>query len=183
MRIRGSRSLKAVLAGSLMLGAVAIGSAIVASATVAGAAPPQQTIYSNLTTAATRTLDYDWSAAYEATQMSEYGNQVDFAPGTSRTLSNVVVAMDSYACQSGSYGGNDCVSAPGATFSTPLTLNIYNVGADNAVGSLITSVTQTFAIPYRPTGNDTECPADQYGNPAGLYWDGSTPRTSRFPTT
>ena len=96
MRIRGSRGLKALVAGSLMLGAVAVGSALVGSASVAGATPPLQTIYSNLTTPATRTLDYDWSAAYEATQMSEYGNQVAFAQGTSRTLNNVVVAMDSY---------------------------------------------------------------------------------------
>ena len=167
------RRLMAVLA--VLVGTVTMGLVTVPTA-VAGAAGATQTIYNNTTTAATRTLDYDWSAAYEATQMGEFGNQVAFAPGTSRILNNVQVATISYACQvSGNAFSGDadpCVSNPNATFSQPLTLNLYNVGPDNSVGTLIDSVQQTFNIPYRPDGDDTHCPADVYGNPAGLYWDG-----------
>jgi hypothetical protein len=98
----------------------------------------------------------DVSYAFEATSNSEIGNLITFAPGTSRSINQVNVTMSSWACQTG--GGTSCVTTPGSTFSTPITLNIYNVGAGNAVGSLITTVTQTFNIPFRPSANATQCP-------------------------
>ena len=53
------------------------------------------------------------------------------------------------------YGtANACVTTPGATFNEPITLNIYGVGANNAVGGLLATDTQTFAIPYRPSASD-----------------------------
>ncbi|MBK7934979.1 MAG: hypothetical protein KA956_10985 [Pyrinomonadaceae bacterium] len=65
--------------------------------------------------------------------------------------------MSSWACQSGGWSTFDCVTTPGATFTHPITLNIYNVGPANSVGSLITSVTQTFSIPYRPSADLVNC--------------------------
>jgi len=69
-------------------------------------------------------------------------------------------------------GANPCLTTPGATFSEPITLNIYNVGPASAygpstVGNLVASDTQTFAIPYRPSEDDTDCT----GNKAGAWYD------------
>jgi len=109
------------------------------------------------------------SLSYEATATAEFGNQITFG-GTARVLDNVVVQMSSWGCESGNwstYATAPCVTTPGATFSEPITLNIYNVGPANAygpstAGSPITSLTQTFNIPYRPsadTNYTTDCAA------------------------
>jgi len=105
------------------------------------------------------------SQSFQATQTSEFGSQIIFA-GTARVLENVVVTMSSWACEFGSQAVNNvntinnptpgsCVTNPGATFAEPVTLNMYSVGANNAVGSLITTNTQTFNIPFRPTAEPT----------------------------
>ena len=92
------------------------------------------------------------SEAFEATSTSEFGNEINFATGQ-RLLSGATVTMDSWACQSGGWANqaNNCVTTPGATFSEPVTLNLYSVGVGNTVGPLISSTTQTFNIPYRPS--------------------------------
>ena len=92
------------------------------------------------------------SQCFECAQAGQIGNQVAFAPGAARLLDNVTVSLSDWNCQTGGVYSGDCASAAGATFTTPITLNLYNVGNDGtSVGSLITSVTQTFAIPDRPT--------------------------------
>jgi len=98
------------------------------------------------------------SLGFEATQTSEFGNQVSLS-GAANDLNNVVVTMSSWGCQNGAGGqgygtANACVTTPGATFNEPITLNIYGVGANNAVGGLLATDTQTFAIPYRPSASD-----------------------------
>ena len=80
------------------------------------------------------------SQAFQATQTSEFGNQVTLS-GAANQLNNVVVTLSSWGCESGAWGNaygtaNACVTTPGATFSEPITFNIYSVGADNAVGSI-----------------------------------------------
>jgi hypothetical protein len=92
------------------------------------------------------------SEAFEATSTSEFGNEINFATGQ-RLLSGATVTMDSWACQSGGWANqaNNCVTTPGATFSEPVTLNLYSVGVGNTVGPQISSTTQTFNIPYRPS--------------------------------
>jgi hypothetical protein len=98
------------------------------------------------------------SLGFEATQASEAGNLVQFSSSPARLLTGVSVTMDSWGCQSGNWYDNPiCSTTPGSTFSEPITFNLYNVGPSNAVGSLITTVTQTFNIPYRPS-TDPSCP-------------------------
>ena len=98
------------------------------------------------------------SLGFEATQASEAGNLIQFSGSSARLLQGVSVTMDSWGCQSGNWTDSPiCTTTPGSTFSEPITLNLYNVGASDAVGSLITSVTQTFNIPYRPS-TDPSCP-------------------------
>ena len=92
------------------------------------------------------------STSFEATGATEYGNQIVFA-GTARVLDNVDVTLDSFACQRGSGYSTSCASSPGATFTEPVTLNVYNVGTHNAVGSLIVSETQSFNLPYQPSAD------------------------------
>ncbi len=112
-----------------------------------------QTIYDNIPNPLPGNLP---SVAFEATQADQFGDRVQFA-GTSRTLTTVVQGMSSWGCESGHWYDGLCLTTPGATFSHPITLNIYNVGIGNQVGGLITSVTQTFAIPFRPSADNTNC--------------------------
>jgi hypothetical protein len=65
----------------------------------------------------------------------------------------VTVAMSSWGCQSGAWSSGDCATTPGATFTHPITLNLYGVLPSGEPGSLIASVTQSFAIPFRPSAN------------------------------
>lgn len=91
------------------------------------------------------------SQAFEATQTSEFGSQVELA-GTTRANPAVVVSMSSWACQN-LQSGAACHTEPKATFSYPITLNIYAVEPNNEPGTKLDTVTQTFAIPYRPSAS------------------------------
>lgn len=135
------------------------------------ASTTSQVIYDSTTTPNPPNLV---SEAYEATQTSELGNQITFAPGTSRILSQATITLSSWGCQSGGWT-NGCVTTPGSTFQEPITLNIYNVNPDNSVGSLITSVTQTFNIPYRPSSDPADCLLNQtqwYSSATGECYNG-----------
>ena len=88
------------------------------------------------------------SEAFEATQTSQLGNQISFTPGSGRVLTSVVVTLSSWGCQTGGWSTDDCSTTPGATFSEPITLNLYDVGHNGiAVGTKFASVTQTFPGP------------------------------------
>lgn len=100
------------------------------------------------------------SQAFEATQTSEFGGQVTFA-GTARKNPTITFAMSSWACQN-LQGAANCQTPKRATFVWPITLNVYEVGKENAPGKLIHSVTQNVAIPYRPSANK-RCPLTSEG--------------------
>ncbi|MGA7673170.1 MAG: hypothetical protein WBW04_22325 [Nitrolancea sp.] len=107
------------------------------------------------------------SQAFQANQVSEVGDEVTFA-GSARTLDMVTVSMDSYACESeGIWNSPNCTTTPGDTFSVPITLHIYNVGAGDTLGSEIATMTDTFDIPYRPSASTDEC---NEGNSSVGYW-------------
>ncbi len=102
------------------------------------------------------------SVGFEATAASEFGGQVEFA-GTARNQPTVKFVMSSWGCQSGSWNAGNCSTARHATFSQPLTVNVYAVGVDNEPGSLLGSVTHTFTMPYRPSANYTHCTGTDAG--------------------
>jgi hypothetical protein len=112
----------------------------------------------------------------EAYGFNEWGPGVQF-DGTARKLATATVTMSSFACESGSWDGvpSPCVSTPGHTYAVPITFNVYNVGTGGVVGSLITTKTQVFAIPFRPSGDPIHCPADPsyYAPHAVKWWDGT----------
>ncbi|HYW72835.1 MAG TPA: hypothetical protein VE961_17555 [Pyrinomonadaceae bacterium] len=105
------------------------------------------------------------SQPFQAQQASEFGDRVAFAPG-GRALRTVTVTMSSWACQTGGWTVG-CTTAAGATFTHPITLNIYNVGPGNSVGSLLATKTQVQTIPYRPSSDFANC-----GD--ARWYDGST---------
>lgn len=113
------------------------------------------------------------SIGFEATQTAQFGNEISLT--RSAKAANVVVTMDSWGCQSGSWTDDTCTTTPGSTFGEPLTLNIFRAPATNPTtqadtpgngvpGTLIASVTKTFAIPYRPSANNTKCIGDELGD-------------------
>ena len=108
------------------------------------------------------------SEAFEAQSASEFGGQIQLA-GTARTNPTVTVLMSSWGCESGHWYSGDCSTIPGATFSEPITLNVYSVGSGGAVGALVASATQTFNIPYRPSADSTNCT----GGDAGKWYSAS----------
>ncbi len=94
------------------------------------------------------------SVGAESSAFNQIGNEVLLRPHTN--IGHVKVTMESWACQSGSWQGG-CATTPGATFKAPLTLNLYRYSRSNpstgeiTPGRLITSVTKTFSIRYRPS--------------------------------
>ncbi len=137
--------------------------------------PKTQVLYDSIVSPQPQDM---FSEAFNATGTTEFGNEVNLAsPG--QELDSVQVTMSDWACQTGS--GTTCVTTPGATFPLSMTLTIYSVGADNSVGSIIASDTQTMNIPYRPSSNNSECLGPNLDNPNagpgaanGEWYNGST---------
>jgi hypothetical protein len=144
MYVRRILATLVALVGLMTVGLVTI------PASVAGASSGS-TIYDSTTTPLSQALP---SEGFEADALSQLGNQIQFSTGSGRVLTSAVVSLDSWACTSGTWESG-CDTTAGATFAEPVTLNLYTVGADNAVGSKIASITQTFNIPYRPSADAT----------------------------
>jgi hypothetical protein len=93
------------------------------------------------------------SHAFEATSTKQFGDEITFG-GTNRTLKAVRVTLSSWGCQTGHWFSNNCHSAHGATFSVPITLNIYSPPLTGfGTGSLLATKTQTFQVKYRPSAS------------------------------
>lgn len=90
------------------------------------------------------------SLGFQATQTAEFGDEVVFT-GTNRRLTSVTVTMSDWALHS------TYPTMPAAGWTHPITLNLYNTNtADPTLpGTLITSRTQTFSIPWRPEADPT----------------------------
>jgi len=93
-------------------------------------------------------------ALFESYAIAEFGGEVQLA-GSGRSNPVVSVLMASYACQHGQ--GPGCRTSPGASFSWPLTLEIYRTGPRDDRGPLLARVTRRFRIPYRPSARGA-CP-------------------------
>jgi hypothetical protein len=107
------------------------------------------------------------SLGYQATQTSEFGDNVAFA-GTNRRAMSVTVTMSDWA----KHSTYPSMSATG--WSHPITINLYKVdhsGPNPAVGTLIATKTQTFAIPWRPE-TDAACAGDDGYQVASVCYHG-----------
>ena len=121
----------------------------------------------------------------EAYAFAELGDGLGFLTSAG-TIGKVTVVMSSWACQSGTWQAG-CVSGKNATFNQPLTFNLYSVSGSPdtgwTAGALISSVTQTFALPYRPSATPGKCsdPSEWYNNKdRGCYHGIAVPVTIDF---
>lgn len=138
-----------------LLGALALAS---------GAAGAQPVVYSNLpNTLAPNHL----SIGLEATNTSEFGDRVNLAPATPRTLARATVAMSTWslASQFPALAGANPLG-----WTHPFTFTIYDVGPGGAVGAVLSQQTVTQLVPWRPE-TDPTCPASS--NPAGGWRAGN----------
>ncbi len=138
----------------------------VAILALAAGSASAETVYSNVPTPLPGNVP---SVGFEATSTSELGGMVAFPSETARARPTVTVGMSSWACQSGTWGNNTCETASGAKFTEPVTLNIYEVGPDNEPGAKVATMTETFAMPYRPTASKKCTTGEAEG---GWYHDG-----------
>jgi hypothetical protein len=156
--------------GVLAIAAVLVGvPALSASASAAGA---KEVVYNNIVAPLPGNFA---STGFAATQTSEYGGQVELA-GAARKHPIVTVAMSAWACQEGIWSSmEDPCKTPKANkkFRWPLTLSVYSVGPEGSVGTKLTSVTHTFAMPYRPS---TSAACTEAGD-AGAWFDAAAPGT------
>ncbi|HEY4752087.1 MAG TPA: LPXTG cell wall anchor domain-containing protein [Candidatus Limnocylindrales bacterium] len=152
-----ARSILGILAAT---GAVIAGLGVAAPASAT--AGPSDLVYNSIDSSNLK----PWSQGFGSSWTVALGDAVTLAAG-GRVLSAVDVEMVDWACGSGSWSGTDCVTAPGATFDQPLTISLYAVTADGHRGDELVSSTQTFAIPFRPSYDDTNCSGDTYHG----YWD------------
>lgn len=99
------------------------------------------------------------SLGFAATSTTELGDYVLLA-GDNRVVSSVTVGFTSWACETGGWNTNDCATTDGATFNHPITVTLYEaslVAGDPVAGDVIATVTQTQAIPYRPSADLVNC--------------------------
>ncbi|MEA2225597.1 MAG: hypothetical protein QOE67_879, partial [Solirubrobacteraceae bacterium] len=89
-------------------------------AVTSSAALAVETIYNDLPTPKPGNVV---SQAFEATQTSSFGGQVEFG-GTARNNPAVSVIMSSWACQSGTWNEKNCETTPGAKFVWPITFAV-----------------------------------------------------------
>ncbi len=97
------------------------------------------------------------SVGVEAYSFNQIGDEVLLRRVTK--IKSVTVTMSDWACESGSWNTDDCLTTPGHTFPTPITLNVYKASTtdsgtgETTPGGLLLTVTKTFAIPYRPSAS------------------------------
>src|SRR5579872_3790465 len=61
----------------------------------------------------------------EAYAFAELGDGLGLAGAAGGTLSQVTVVLSSWGCQTGNWYSGTCTTAPGATFSQPITVKVY----------------------------------------------------------
>ena len=133
--------------------------ALALSASTASAATLSSTVYSSLPAKGTVSVP---SVGVEAYSFNRIGNEVILT--RSATVRRVSVTMVSWACQTGAWNTGDCQTEAGATFQTPITLTLYHashkVNGVTHPGSLITRITKTFAVRFRPSSTPAQCGGD-----------------------
>ena len=145
----------------LTLGAVLVlvGVLLAGPGAQAASGPSGVTIYDSTVTPLPPNVP---SVGFLAQHAAELGDKVTFA-GTARSLTDATVTLSTHGCQSGQGNQPNCLTTPGATFSWPITFTIYGAPAGDAVGPVLAQVTQTFAIPYRPSADNVNCTGANVG--------------------
>ena len=104
------------------------------------------------------------SEGFQCCQNSEIGDQITLA-GTARKAVSATVLMSTWAKHA------DFLGMSAAGWTHPITLNLYSDAAHAAAHTPdLGTVTQNFAMPWRPAADPT-CPDTGYG--AGFAWRAS----------
>lgn len=145
-------------------------SAALTFAVVGAIAAPAPTVYNAIPSSLPPNMA---SLGFQATQTSEFGDYVQLA-GTDRNLNSVTVTMSDWALYS-DYSTDARYLGNTATWSHPITLNIYNAVPGtplNTVGTLLGTVTQTITIPWRPAADSTCSGGTAWRASDGLCYNG-----------
>jgi hypothetical protein len=137
----------------LVIAALALVAVFTVAGSALGASSQAATIYdSTVNTGPKSNLG---SYGLESSSVAQIGGKVTLN-SSKRKLTSATVTLSSWACPIGHWGDADhlCVTPTGATYSLPITLNIYD-----AQGNTLTSKTQPFNVAYRPSANPAKCPA------------------------
>jgi hypothetical protein len=127
-------------------------------------------VYDSVATIGNNKLSsYISSLGFECCATKEFGDGLILTQAGAR-LKGVEVVFSSWGCQSGTWYGGNCVSAKGAKFAWPVTVNVYAVNPSGpSVGALLTSRTFTVNFPYRPSANNKVCQGPNAGAFLGPY--------------
>jgi hypothetical protein len=142
---------------------MAIASLVVFNANTNAYPGPNEVVYSSLPSPQPSNVA---SLGYQATSTTEVGDRLTFA-GSQRYLSSVTVGLSSWACETGTWNSG-CDTTPGSTFTHPITLNLYEAGTGATPGTLLSSYTQTFEIPFRPSPDPTCTPITSWRDASGI---------------
>ena len=137
----------------LVIAALALVAVFAAAGSALAASSQSATIYdSTVNTGPKSNLS---SYGPESSSTAQVGGKVTLN-SSKRNLTSATVTLSSWACVSGHWTGTggSCLTPAGATYSLPITLNIYDQD-----GNVVTSKTQTFAVAYRPSANPAKCPS------------------------
>ena len=107
------------------------------------------------------------SEGYQCCQVRQLGQGVDLTSGGTYANFNVEVLMSNWALES--------TYEPVGTslgYTVPLTLNLFNVGPGNAVGSLIATLTTPQFIPWRPESGGCSDPTAYLSSVDGKCYHG-----------
>jgi hypothetical protein len=111
-------------------------------------------LYSSLPQAGTVSIP---SVGVEAYSFNQIGNEVILTRRA--TAHHVSVTMVDWACHHGARNTGDCMTTPGTTYPTTITLHLYRASTTNpstgevTPGPPITHITRTFNIKFRPSSN------------------------------
>ena len=129
------------LAGAL-LAAIAVGA-------IAAGAASAEVVYNNVPAKLPGNFA---SIGLAATSTTEFGGEIELA-GTARRQPTITVVMSSWACQSGGWNTEDCLTPkPNKGFKVPLTVNVYNA-AELSEGPVGTA-TKSVKMLYRPSDSN-----------------------------
>ena len=136
-----------------------------AAAIASAAAQETTTVYNSIPKPLPGNVASEGPEAYAFVSL---GDGMKLAARDSGTVGKVTVVLSSWACQDGTWFQGTCSSASGATFSQPITVNLYSVTStfSSVYGepvptplALIGTITQPFTIPYRPSVTPMAAPS------------------------
>lgn len=128
-------------------------------------AAPTETVYNSIPKPLPGNVASEGPEAYAFSELGDGLNLVAEPEGS--TLSHVTVILSSWGCESGHWYSGDCVTTPDATFTQPITVNLYSEiepGGIPTVDALLATTTQTFSLPYRPSFDPVKCAGGRWYN-------------------